>query len=252
MLGSGWTRLGYKEIKADISPLHILFYQQLFPHPTPKNKTFVELLSFVLFTSLFIHFPKDIIMYHSVWFRWKTICMQCRDPGSIPGLGRSSGEGHGNPLQYSCLQNPMDRGAWRATVHGVAKSQTWLSNTHTHRLYQNSPPEVLQWTGHKGTRKEERLWDTCINKHSKQINDIILKRDSLNVISIMSHEIVASFEHFSNYSHLISDIIKYLWKEFNCVILPKKPEHRNLKTILFVCSFNLIYFIFLKKEFSSP
>ena len=46
------------------------------------------------------------------------------DPGSIPGLGRSPGGGHGNPLQYSCLENPMDRGAWRATVHGVAKSQT--------------------------------------------------------------------------------------------------------------------------------
>ena len=42
------------------------------------------------------------------------------DVGSVPGLGRSSGEGNGNPLQYSCLENPMDRGAWRATVHGVA------------------------------------------------------------------------------------------------------------------------------------
>ena len=48
------------------------------------------------------------------------------DPGSIPGLGRSPGEGNGNPLQYSCLENPMDRGAWWATVHGVAKSQTRL------------------------------------------------------------------------------------------------------------------------------
>ena len=47
-----------------------------------------------------------------------------RDTGSIPGLGRSPGGGHGNPLQYSCLENPMDRGAWWATVHGVSKSQT--------------------------------------------------------------------------------------------------------------------------------
>jgi len=45
-----------------------------------------------------------------------------RDMGSIPGSGRSPGGGHGNPLQYSCLENPMDRGAWTATVHGVAKS----------------------------------------------------------------------------------------------------------------------------------
>ena len=50
------------------------------------------------------------------------------DAGSIPGLGRCPGEGNGNPLQYSCLENPMDWGAWWATVHGVIKSQTRLSN----------------------------------------------------------------------------------------------------------------------------
>ena len=47
-----------------------------------------------------------------------------RDVGFIPGLGRFPGEGHCNPLQYSCLENPMDRGGWRATVHGVAESDT--------------------------------------------------------------------------------------------------------------------------------
>ena len=51
-----------------------------------------------------------------------------RDMGSIPGLERSPGEGHDNPLQYSCLENPMDRGAWQAAVHEVAKSQTQLSD----------------------------------------------------------------------------------------------------------------------------
>ena len=49
-------------------------------------------------------------------------------PGSIPGLGRSCGEGNGNPLQYPCLENLMDRGAWWTAVHGVAKSQARLSN----------------------------------------------------------------------------------------------------------------------------
>ena len=44
-----------------------------------------------------------------------------RDTGSIPGLGRSPGEGNGNPLRYSCLENPMDRRAWWAVIHGVAK-----------------------------------------------------------------------------------------------------------------------------------
>ena len=50
------------------------------------------------------------------------------DQGLISGSGRSSGEGNGNPLQYSCLENSMDREAWQATVRGVAKSQTRLSD----------------------------------------------------------------------------------------------------------------------------
>ena len=50
------------------------------------------------------------------------------DPGLIPGSGRSPGEGNGNPLQYSCLENPISGGAWKATIHGVAKSQTQLNN----------------------------------------------------------------------------------------------------------------------------
>ena len=54
-----------------------------------------------------------------------------RDRGSIPGSGRSPGERNGTPLQYSCLGNPMDRGAWWATVHGVAKSKIPLSTAHT-------------------------------------------------------------------------------------------------------------------------
>ena len=56
------------------------------------------------------------------------------DTDSIPGLGRSPGGGHGNPLQYSCLENPMDRGAWQATVHRVTKSQTWLKWLSRHAL----------------------------------------------------------------------------------------------------------------------
>ena len=65
-----------------------------------------------------------------VYFGWdllpggsddKSISLQCRRLGSIPGLGRLPGEGNGNPLQYSCLGNSMDRGAWHATVHEVAR-----------------------------------------------------------------------------------------------------------------------------------
>ena len=56
------------------------------------------------------------------------------DLGSIPGSGRSPGEGNGNPLQYSCLENPTDRGTWWATVHGVAKSQTRLRDFAIHYI----------------------------------------------------------------------------------------------------------------------
>ena len=55
-----------------------------------------------------------------------------RDMGLSPGLRRSPGEGHSNPLQYSFLENPMDRGAWPATVHGVAESQTQLKQLSTY------------------------------------------------------------------------------------------------------------------------
>ena len=64
---------------------------------------------------------------HSIFIQQTFIeylCLQCkrpRDVGLIPGLGRFPGEGNGNPLQYSCLENPMDRGPWQATVHGAAK-----------------------------------------------------------------------------------------------------------------------------------
>ena len=70
------------------------------------------------------------------------------NPGSIPGLGRSPGEGNGNPLQYFCLENSMDLGAWWATVHGVAKSRTRLSNFTFFLHHLQKPkalPQVVAW-----------------------------------------------------------------------------------------------------------
>ena len=57
------------------------------------------------------------------WLSGKESAFCAGDTGSIPGSGRSPGEGNGNRLQYSCLENPVDRGDWRATVHGVTKSR---------------------------------------------------------------------------------------------------------------------------------
>ena len=57
----------------------------------------------------------------------KDLPAKAGDVGSIPGLGRSPGEGNGNPLQYSCLENPMDRGAWQATVYGVTKKSDTMA-----------------------------------------------------------------------------------------------------------------------------
>ena len=62
---------------------------------------------------------------------------ELRDAGSIPGSERSPGVGNGNPLQYSCLQNPMDRGAWQDTVHGVAQSRIPLKPLSTHTQDEN-------------------------------------------------------------------------------------------------------------------
>ena len=74
-----------------------------------------------------------------------------RDAGSIPGSGRSPGGGHGNPLQYSCLENPTDRGTWQVIAHSVAKSQTWPKqlSMYKHRHW---------WTTHPHTTKSKMAY----------------------------------------------------------------------------------------------
>ena len=62
----------------------------------------------------------------------KESACNAEDPSSIPGSQISPGEGNGNPVQYSCLENSMDRGVWQATIHGVTKSRKQLSNQHFH------------------------------------------------------------------------------------------------------------------------
>ena len=69
----------------------------------------------------------------------KEFACNSRDLGSVPESGRSPGEGKGNPLQYSCLENSIDRGAWQAIVHEVSKSQTRMSNFHFRLLSEHLP-----------------------------------------------------------------------------------------------------------------
>ena len=80
------------------------------------NPEYLEGLMLKLKLQYLGHFPHSSVSKESA--------CNAGDPGSIPGLGKSSGEGNGNPLWYFCLENPMDRRAWQATVHGVAKSRT--------------------------------------------------------------------------------------------------------------------------------
>ena len=84
------------------------------------------------------------------------------DLGSIPGSGRSPEEGQGNPLQYSCLENSMDRGAWWATIHGVTKSWTWLSTRNINDLIRKMCKKLKSNTS-LDTWGSIFLWKFCGN-----------------------------------------------------------------------------------------
>ena len=84
-----------------------------------------------------------------------------KDMGSILGSGRSPGEGNGNPLQYSCLENPMDGGAWSASVHGVTKSQTRLSDFTSLSL----PLELTGWISLYSKGLSRVFSNTTVQKH---------------------------------------------------------------------------------------
>ena len=97
-----------------------------------------------------------------LYFYGKASVYNAGDPGLSPGLGRSPGEGNGNPLQYSCLENPMDRGAWLATVYGVTKSRAQLSDFNS-LLYtlsvraQTHLPKFLETSLNKGRERQSKL-----------------------------------------------------------------------------------------------
>ena len=96
-----------------------------------------------------------------------------RDTGLIPEWGRSPGGEHGNPLQYSCLENPMDRAAWQATVHGVAKSRTRLSDfTPFHLCVYRLQQAISDMSVSKGCG--ERFGDyPTLQKGVRELNDLL-------------------------------------------------------------------------------
>ena len=81
---------------------------------------------------MYVNIPYNILLYIMLGLpcssTGKEPTCDAGDQDSIPGLGSSSGEGNGNPFQYSCLENPMGRGAWQTTIHGLQKNLTQLSN----------------------------------------------------------------------------------------------------------------------------
>ena len=107
-------------------------------------------------------------------------CRRCKRCGLIPKLGRSPGEGNGNPLQCSCLENPMNRRAWRAAIRGVTKSQTWLS---MHAFFIHPYP-VLPTNSFKTKKLFLNFLNTCYAMEDK-VFDYIKRTKILSWASIL-------------------------------------------------------------------
>ena len=143
---------------------------------------------------------KASVQFSSVQFSWGLPCgsdskasaCNAGDPGLIPGSGRSPGEGNGNLLQYSCLENSMDWGAWCAAVHGVPKNRTQLSNwteteteatntnthththTHTHMyIYRERTAIVLRRTCVSWKRKSDFYWPFLVQFSRSVVSDTL-------------------------------------------------------------------------------
>ena len=121
-----------------------------------QNKSPVSSLLNISSTNYYYRaFPGDVVVKNQ-----PVNAGDAGDLGSIFGLGRSPGIGNGNPIQYSCLDNSMDRGTWWVTVHGVAKSMTWLSthtHTHTHKYHYN-PIHNSKWIQFSHSVVSDSLW----------------------------------------------------------------------------------------------
>ena len=126
--------------------------------------------------------------------------------GSIPGSGKYPGEGNGNPLQYSCLENPTDRGAWWATVHGVAKSQTRLSDFTFNTLLS---PDLLIWHafhyGHQTVEGVSESFHLCSVFHFIIHIYLLNQENSLLVLPLSLLALASLFDYLKKKKYTISD-----------------------------------------------
>ena len=132
----------------------------------------------------------------SLWLSGKESVFDAGDSGLIPGSGRSSGEGHGNPLQYSCLENPRDRGAWQAPVPGVTKSRTRLSAWRFHlSLLLSTMPVFLflfkyAYLFFSHTNLPASRWCLSLSLHCFQAAKKSLLPQTINIIIYFSWRVI--------------------------------------------------------------
>ena len=149
------------------------------------------------------------------------------DLGSTPRLGRSFWEGYGNPLQYSCLENSMDSGAWWATDHGVAKSQTWLTK-HSSASTISFMLITLQSTSlapiSSPSFRVSPLKDTCFQiQHSCKQNSFSLQKSFL-IFWPWRHRFLHHFVEYVSYIH------SFMWERDTCSVnLKERRVKHNLK-----------------------
>ena len=128
-----------------------------------------------------------------------------RDIGSIPGSGRFPRGGHGNPLQFSCLENLMDRGAWRATAHGYAKRWTWLKRLSMHRMHKTFSKQPIK------IYSDQRMLGNRLN----------------NLPWSLSKMIIFKFSYFFGW-YITSGIFSAFLKNWSTVYIKLYINHRHM------------------------
>ena len=130
-----------------------------------------------------------------------------RDVGSTSGLGRCPGGGHGNPLQFSCLENPMEREVWQATAHGYAKRWTWLKRLSMHRMHKTFSKQPIK----RKIYSDQLMLDNRLN----------------NLPCALSKMIIFKFSYFFGW-YITSGIFSAFLKNWSTVYIKLYINHRHM------------------------